>query len=102
LRRGTLPAGQLSLVFKWLPVGGKGVFEITVEIIRLGENAEPKTALRYKKRGVCAGEGAKQETGIGIMFTLLQRVAPVAGLAIALFATVAWIGLVGYTLIKLF
>ena len=35
-------------------------------------------------------------------FTLLQRVAPVAGLAIALFATVAWIGLVGYTLIKLF
>ncbi len=34
------------------------------------------------------------------MFTLLRRVAPVAGLAIALFATVAWIGLVGYTLYK--
>ena len=36
------------------------------------------------------------------MFMLLHRVAPVAGLAVALFATVAWIGLVGYTLIKLF
>jgi hypothetical protein len=101
LRRRTLPAGQLSLVFKWLPVGGKGVFEITVEIIRLGENApKPKRPSDTKARRL--RRGRKTGNRIGIMFTLLQRIAPVAGLAIALFATVAWIGLVGYTLIKLF
>lgn len=35
------------------------------------------------------------------MFTLLRRVSPVAGLAVALFATVAWMGFVGYVLTKL-
>jgi hypothetical protein len=39
---------------------------------------------------------------MSVIFTLLHRVGPVAGLTVALFATVAWIGLVGYTLIKLF
>jgi hypothetical protein len=36
------------------------------------------------------------------MFALLHRVPPVAGLAVALFVNVAWIGLLGYALIKLF
>lgn len=63
MRRGTLPAGQLSLVFKWLPVGGKGVFEITVEIIRLGENAEPKTALRYKSAASAPGRAQNRKQG---------------------------------------
>jgi hypothetical protein len=36
------------------------------------------------------------------MFAHLQRVVPIAGLAVALFATVAWIGLLGYALISLF
>ena len=38
---------------------------------------------------------------MSVMFTLLHRVAPMAGLAVALFATLAWVGLVGYALIKL-
>jgi hypothetical protein len=38
---------------------------------------------------------------MSVTFTLLHRAGPVAGLAVALFATVAWIGLVGYALIRL-
>jgi len=35
------------------------------------------------------------------MLTLLNRVWPLAGLSVALVATVAWMGLLGYALIKL-
>jgi hypothetical protein len=86
-----------------LRVGGKSVFEITVKVARLGDNgAKPKKGRSATKRTICAAEGASQKTGMSVMFTLLHRVGPVAGLAVALFATVAWIGVVGYTLIKLF
>ncbi len=54
-----------------------------------------------QKPTVIAAEGERQKTGMSVMFTLLHRVAAVAGLAVALFATVAWIGVVGYALIKL-
>jgi hypothetical protein len=84
-----------------LRVDGESVFEITVEVARLGENsAKPKRALSFKASEL-RGRGARWETGMSVLFTHLQRVAPMAGLAIALFATVAWIGLVGYALIKL-
>lgn len=75
MRRGTLPAGQLSLVFKWLPVGGKGVFEITVEIIRLGENAEPKTALRYKSAASAPGPQNRKQGSVSCSrsFNVLHR-----------------------------
>jgi hypothetical protein len=42
-----------------------------------------------------------RKTGMSVMFTLLHRAGPVAGLAFALFATFGWVGLVGYALIKL-
>jgi len=35
------------------------------------------------------------------MLTLLNRAWPLAGLSVALVATVAWMGLLGYALIKL-
>jgi hypothetical protein len=35
------------------------------------------------------------------MVTLFNRVGPLAGLTLGLIATMAWIGLVGYGLIKL-
>ncbi len=44
--------------------------------------------------------GEKQAAGV--MLKLFHRVAPVAGLAVALIATVAWIGILGYFLIKVF
>jgi len=35
------------------------------------------------------------------MLTLLHRARPLAGLSVALIATVVWMGLLGYVLIKL-
>ncbi len=40
--------------------------------------------------------------GSGVVLTLFHRAMPVAGLAVALIATVAWMGLLGYMAIKLF
>ena len=42
------------------------------------------------------------ENNSGVMLTVLHRVWPVASLALALIATAAWMGLLGYVLIKLF
>ena len=79
------------------------MFEITVRVARLGRQwcKAEEVALSYKANRL-GGRGRKSENGMSVMFTLLHRVGPVAGLAVALFATVAWIGLVGYTIIKLF
>ena len=46
--------------------------------------------------------GADRPTGIGVMQAVLDRVLPLGGLAIALIVTVAWIGLLGYAVSKLF
>lgn len=43
-----------------------------------------------------------KKQGSSVVLTLFHRAMPVAGLAIALIATVAWIGLLGYVAIKLF
>jgi hypothetical protein len=79
---------------------------ITVEIAWLDDdlyNAAATHTHTHKKRAAFAAVGGRRrETGMSVMFTLLHRVAPVAGLALALFATIAWIGLVGYALIRLF
>jgi hypothetical protein len=47
-------------------------------------------------------EGAHHQTGTGAMHAVLDRVLPLGGLAIALIVTVAWIGLLGYAVSKLF
>ena len=77
------------------------MFKITVETAPTGREDPSKATLKHKSEPL-SRQGAKQETGMSVMFMLLHRVGPVFGLAVALFATVAWIGLVGYTLIKLF
>ena len=92
---------ELSLIFKCLRGGGKSVFDITVAIARSDHNVQKPGCPQTQKRAAFAAKGARQETGMSVMFTLLHRVAPLAGLAGALFATVAWIGIVGYALIKL-
>jgi hypothetical protein len=92
---------KLSLIFKRLHVGGKSVFDITVAIARSEQGVGKPERPHTQKPTVLAAEGERQKTGMSAVFTLLHRVAPVAGLAVALFATVAWIGIVGYALIKL-
>lgn len=57
-------------------------------------------------RGVPLGNSlhianATRETGMRIMVTLLHSVSPVASLAVGLIVAVAWMGLLGYGLIKL-
>jgi hypothetical protein len=84
-----------------LHVGGKSVFDITVAIARSDQDVDKSQCAHTQKPAVLAAEGERQKTGMNVMFTLLHRVAPVAGLAVALFAMVAWIGIVGCALIKL-
>jgi hypothetical protein len=67
---------------------------------RLRDDTMDERLQTQKRAGFAAG--AQNANGDQCHVHAPQRVAPVAGLAIALFATVAWIGLVGYTLIKLF
>jgi hypothetical protein len=43
----------------------------------------------------------RQSNGASVMDTLFNRVWPLAVLTLGLIATVAWLGLVGYGLIKL-
>jgi hypothetical protein len=45
--------------------------------------------------------GANESDGAGAMLTLFNRIWPLAVLTVGLVVTVAWMGLVGYGLMKL-
>jgi hypothetical protein len=69
------------------------VLKVTEVSSRLGEHL---SWLRTAPK-----EGAAK-SGIGVMFTQLNRLFPLAGLAVALSATLAWMGFFGYYVSKLF
>ena len=48
-----------------------------------------------------ASQEAEQSNGVSIMVRLFNRVWPLAALMFGLIVTVAWLGVVGYGLIKL-
>ena len=77
------------------------MFDVTVAIARSDQEVNKPQCAHTQKPAVLAAVGERQKTGMIVMFTVLHRVAPVAGLAVALFAAVAWIGIVGCALIKL-
>jgi len=56
----------------------------------------PKGQSKRPKRGV------KQNRELGVVRAVIHRVGPLAGLTLAMVATVGWIGLLGYAAIKLF
>jgi len=70
----------------------------TVGISCLGETSIhlPKGQSKHSNGGV------KQRQGIRCLAPAFHRVGPLAGLTVALVATVGWIGLLGYVEIKLF
>jgi hypothetical protein len=51
--------------------------------------------MRLAKRGV------NKNRELGVVLAMVHRVWPLASLALALFATVGWMGLLGYVAIKL-
>jgi len=91
---------QILLSFNSLRPSSKLVLRITAGGGRLGETSFNGRA--RPKRVVLGTAGSAAESGMGVMFTLLNRVFPLAGLAVALIATVAWMGLLGYCVSMLF
>jgi hypothetical protein len=69
---------------------------ITVGLLGLGEtpHASPKGQSKHLQEGV-------KKRDKGVMLAAFHRVWPLAGLTLALVATVSWIGLLGYVAIKL-
>ena len=45
--------------------------------------------------------GVNKNRELGVVLAMVHRVWPLASLALALFATVGWMGLLGYVAIKL-
>ena len=79
----------------------ENVLEITVGAARTGESRlqGAKTTIT---RAPSASQGRSSVNRTGVMHAVLGRVLPLGGLAIALIVTVAWIGVLGYAVSKLF
>jgi hypothetical protein len=80
---------SVKLVLKVTEVGGRRGVDMQV----IAQN--PKRIVQETAK--CAAK-----SGIGVMLTQLNRLFPLAGLAVALSATLAWMGFLGYYVSKLF
>jgi hypothetical protein len=69
---------------------------ITAGIAFFGETSteKPKGQSKYPPKG-------REKQGLGVVLAEFHRVWPLAGLTVALVATVGWMGLLGYVAIKL-
>jgi len=78
------------------------VLEITVPTNPLnniyGQSSAP--SIQPSEQALRFARGTRKQ-GSGVMLNLFRSIWPVAGLAVALVTTVAWIGLLGYVAIKL-
>jgi len=82
-----------------LPLGtSKFVLAITVK-----DACHCETSFQWQKTNQNAPLRVRNKNReFGVMLATFHRVWPLAGLTVALVATVGWIGLIGYVAIKLF